>query len=191
MHLVRVIQKGNTDKLKLEQNIRDAQQRQLEELKNSNSSQDDKIKELEQKLQSKLAEKARLAAVEASKKSVVEKVVAAVVPAAQAAPGSSHEDLLAQAGISQSDWGYATYIINHENGLWCPTRSFGETSCIGANVKVAYGICQANPGTKMVSAGADWQTNIVTQLKWCNGYAVSRYGGWYGAYMFWLSHKAW
>ena len=102
-----------------------------------------------------------------------------------------HNDWLAQAGIAQSDWGYATYIINHENGLWCATRSFGERSCIGANVNVAYGICQANPGTKMVSAGADWRTNVITQLKWCNGYAKARYGGWYGAYQFWLKNNAW
>ncbi|WP_030800754.1 transglycosylase SLT domain-containing protein, partial [Streptomyces sp. NRRL F-3273] len=30
----------------------------------------------------------------------------------------------------------------------------------------AYGIMQALPGSKMASAGADWQTNPATQIKW-------------------------
>ncbi|MFC0527730.1 aggregation-promoting factor C-terminal-like domain-containing protein [Phytohabitans kaempferiae] len=40
----------------------------------------------------------------------------------------------------------------------------------------AYGIPQAYPGGKMVSAGADWQTNPVTQIKWGLGYIKGRYG---------------
>ena len=30
----------------------------------------------------------------------------------------------------------------------------------------AYGLVQALPGSKMASAGADWQTNPATQIKW-------------------------
>lgn len=40
----------------------------------------------------------------------------------------------------------------------------------------AYGIPQANPGTKMASAGRDWRTNPVTQIKWGMSYVNSRYG---------------
>ena len=43
----------------------------------------------------------------------------------------------------------------------------------------AYGIPQALPGSKMASAGADWRTNPVTQIKWGLGYIAartSRYG---------------
>ncbi|MEU5904382.1 lytic transglycosylase domain-containing protein [Micromonospora sp. NPDC047527] len=39
----------------------------------------------------------------------------------------------------------------------------------------AYGIPQAYPGSKMVSAGADWQTNPATQIKWGLGYVKGRY----------------
>ncbi|MGN9910363.1 transglycosylase SLT domain-containing protein [Phytohabitans sp. LJ34] len=39
----------------------------------------------------------------------------------------------------------------------------------------AYGIPQAYPGTKMKSAGADWQTNPATQIKWGLGYIKGRY----------------
>lgn len=41
----------------------------------------------------------------------------------------------------------------------------------------AYGIPQALPGTKMATAGADWQTNPATQIRWGLGYIASgRYG---------------
>jgi hypothetical protein len=39
----------------------------------------------------------------------------------------------------------------------------------------AYGIPQALPGTKMASAGADWQTNPATQITWGLGYIQGRY----------------
>jgi hypothetical protein len=40
----------------------------------------------------------------------------------------------------------------------------------------AYGIPQALPGSKMASAGPDWQTNATTQITWGLGYITSRYG---------------
>lgn len=39
----------------------------------------------------------------------------------------------------------------------------------------AYGIPQALPGNKMASAGADWQTNPATQIRWGIGYIAGRY----------------
>jgi hypothetical protein len=40
----------------------------------------------------------------------------------------------------------------------------------------AYGIPQSFPGSKMASAGADWQTNPATQIKWGLEYISSSYG---------------
>lgn len=40
----------------------------------------------------------------------------------------------------------------------------------------AYGIPQSLPGSKMASAGADWQTNPATQIRWGLGYIEGRYG---------------
>ncbi|MGI9824067.1 lytic transglycosylase domain-containing protein [Agromyces sp. Marseille-Q5079] len=40
----------------------------------------------------------------------------------------------------------------------------------------AYGIPQALPGSKMASAGADWETNAGTQIEWGLGYVQGRYG---------------
>jgi hypothetical protein len=44
------------------------------------------------------------------------------------------------------------------------------------NASGAYGIPQALPGSKMSSAGADWQTNPATQIKWGLGYIKAIYG---------------
>lgn len=89
---------------------------------------------------------------------------------------------MAAAGIAQSDWTYADYIMTKESG-W---RHLAVNPSSGA-----YGLCQSLPGSKMGSAGSDWQTNPVTQLRWCDGYAKGRYGGWAGAYNAWLSKKWW
>jgi hypothetical protein len=40
----------------------------------------------------------------------------------------------------------------------------------------AYGIPQALPGSKMATAGADWETNAATQIEWGLGYVSGRYG---------------
>lgn len=147
-----------------------------------------KIKDLEAKLQAKKD------AQEAQKRSLAQKVVDTIVPVAHASEvpqNASHRDLLLAAGIAEADLSYAEFIINHENGLWCADRSYGMNSCGGGNVNVAYGICQANPGTKMAEVGADWRYNVVTQLRWCNKYAAARYGGWYNAYVYWQNNRVW
>lgn len=108
---------------------------------------------------------------------------------------------MAAAGIAQSDFSYVQNILNNENGLWCPTRWQGQKSCpssyqplyAGAetNASTGYGMCQATPAAKMETAGADWRTNPVTQLKWCNSYAVGRYGSWAKAWAAWQSKRWW
>jgi hypothetical protein len=45
-----------------------------------------------------------------------------------------------------------------------------------ANPSGAYGIPQALPGSKMASAGADWQTNPATQISWGLSYISGVYG---------------
>ncbi|MFD8717692.1 transglycosylase SLT domain-containing protein [Streptomyces sp. NPDC059629] len=54
----------------------------------------------------------------------------------------------------------------------------------------AYGLVQALPGSKMASAGADWQTNPATQIKWGLGYMNSVYGSPCQAWAFWQVHHA-
>ena len=92
--------------------------------------------------------------------------------------------IMAAAGIRSSDYGYVDYIISHEGG-WGGATKYNHSG------SGAYGLCQALPGSKMASAGSDWQTNPVTQLKWCSGYATGRYGSWAGAYNYWIAHHYW
>jgi uncharacterized protein YabE (DUF348 family) len=92
--------------------------------------------------------------------------------------------IMQAAGISSGDYGYVDYIISHEAG-------WGGTTKYNSSGSGAYGICQALPGSKMASAGADWATNPVTQLRWCSSYAHSKFGGWAGAYNYWISHHYW
>jgi hypothetical protein len=47
---------------------------------------------------------------------------------------------------------------------------------LAENASGAYGIPQALPGSKMASAGPDWQTDPTTQIKWGLGYIQSMYG---------------
>jgi hypothetical protein len=56
------------------------------------------------------------------------------------------------------------------------------------NASGAYGIPQALPGSKMASAGADWQTNPATQISWGLGYIKSTYGSPCNAWSFWQAH---
>jgi len=108
-------------------------------------------------------------------------------------PAGSHEDWMAAAGISADDYGYVNYIVNREGG-WNPCKvQGGSIDCTYAvnGGRMGYGIVQATPGAKMASAGADWATNPITQLKWATGYAVGRYGSWRGAYDFWISNHHW
>ena len=97
-------------------------------------------------------------------------------------PPGSHQDWMAQVGISPSDYGYVNFIMEHESH-WNPIAQNPRSG--------AYGICQALPGDKMKNFGSDWRTNPITQLKWCNNYAVNRYGGWFGAYKHWIEKKWW
>ena len=108
-------------------------------------------------------------------------------------PPGSHQDWMAAAGIPASDFGYVEYIVGHEGG-WVPCKvQGGAIDCTYAanGGRMGYGIVQATPGGKMASAGTDWATNPITQLRWATGYAVGRYGSWSGAYSHWLSYHNW
>ncbi len=51
----------------------------------------------------------------------------------------------------------------------------------------AFGIPQALPGNKMASAGDDWQTNAITQVKWGLDYIRDKYGTPCSAWFQWQS----
>jgi len=92
----------------------------------------------------------------------------------------SKQEIMTAAGIPQSDWAAVDYIVSHESSWRNVVNNIGAT-----------GLCQALPASKMASAGDDYLTNVVTQMKWCNSYAQSRYGGWWNAYNFWTKNHWW
>lgn len=140
------------------------------------------INELNAKLQSKAAEKARLAAVEAAKTPAVSKVVQSIVPTAQAAT-SPHMEWMAQAGIPQSDWGYVEFIVSRESG-WRPCSFYPSQNDCNARPVNACGLVMQNPCGKIPG---DWRDPIAA-LRWQKGYVQARYGGYAGAYNYWLIH---
>jgi resuscitation-promoting factor RpfB len=58
-----------------------------------------------------------------------------------------------------------------------------------ANPSGAYGIPQALPGSKMASAGPNWQTDATTQITWGLGYIGGRYVNPCGAWSFWQANN--
>lgn len=96
------------------------------------------------------------------------------------------EAVMTAAGIASSDFPYVNYIVSRESG-WNAAALGPQSKTLGRPT----GLCQALPGSKMASAGPDWASNPVTQLKWCNGYAKSRYGSWSAAYNYWVANKHW
>ncbi|MFE0193847.1 transglycosylase SLT domain-containing protein [Streptomyces sp. NPDC059008] len=71
-------------------------------------------------------------------------------------------------------------IVDHESG-W----NYKATNASSG----AYGLVQALPGSKMASAGSDWQTNPATQIKWGLNYMNDRYGSPCGAWSFWQANN--
>ena len=53
----------------------------------------------------------------------------------------------------------------------------------------AYGIPQALPGSKMATAGSDWENNAATQIRWGLGYIKSSYGTPCSAWSFKQGHN--
>lgn len=100
------------------------------------------------------------------------------VVAPQPVYSGSHEDLMAAAGIAQSDYAAADYIVSHESG-WNPDATNASSG--------AHGLPQALPYSK---TGCGWD-DAVCQLQWAASYATSRYGGWWAAQAYWQSNGNW
>jgi hypothetical protein len=83
---------------------------------------------------------------------------------------------LAGKGMGDAEFQCLVTLWNRESG-W---NFQAKNSSSGA-----YGIPQSLPGSKMASAGADWQTNPQTQIIWGLKYIDGRYGSPCGAVAVW------
>ena len=59
------------------------------------------------------------------------------------------------------------------NSIWVRESGWNE---LAGNPARAYGIPQADPGSKMAAEGSDWLTNPQTQIRWGEDYIQGRYG---------------
>ncbi|MDT4912460.1 MAG: resuscitation-promoting factor RpfB [Pseudonocardiales bacterium] len=117
-----------------------------------------------------------------TKRVVTATTAAAAAPSAPA-PDPGTAKAIARQLLTARGWDSAQYdclvtLWNHESG-WRVHAS---------NPSGAYGIPQALPGSKMGSAGPDWQNNAETQIKWGLGYIASRYNTPCGAWSSWQSN---
>jgi hypothetical protein len=81
--------------------------------------------------------------------------------------------MLGSYGWSSSQFSCLDSLWNQESG-WNVSAANPSSG--------AYGIPQALPGSKMASAGSDWQTSAATQIRWGLGYIQGTYGSPCGAW---------
>ena len=99
--------------------------------------------------------------------------------------------MLVNYGWGLDQWPYLDRMWWHESG-WDPQtvdeqqgNSYGEFDS-----SKTWGIPQANPASKMASAGDDWMTNPETQIRWGLGYIKSSYGSPQEAWEAWRKRAA-
>lgn len=95
-------------------------------------------------------------------------------PAPKLASGGSAAEAQATARAMLSGHGWGDDQFSCLVSLW--NKESGWNYRASNPSSGAYGIPQALPGSKMASAGADWQTNPATQIAWGFGYISGRYG---------------
>jgi hypothetical protein len=98
---------------------------------------------------------------------------ASAAPVASGSPQQIAQAMLASFGWSSSQFSCLDPLWAHESG-WSVTAYNAGSG--------AYGIPQALPGSRMASAGPDWQNNAATQIRWGLEYIKGTYGSPCGAW---------
>ena len=158
------MQKLNAEQKTLNQQLEEAEkkhgdnQAEIERLEKEKIEKDELLKQKEAQLQAKLESKSKVAAASTTR----------------AVTGDKKSWMIA-AGIPESDHQYVDYIV-HKESTWNPNAVNPSSG--------ACGLAQALPCSKM---GANWNDPVVA-LKWQLNYVTKRYGGYQGAYSFWLAN---
>jgi hypothetical protein len=97
----------------------------------------------------------------------VPSATASAAPVAAGSPQQIAQAMLASFGWSSGQFSCLDPLWAHESG-WSVTAYNAGSG--------AYGIPQALPGSRMASAGPDWQTNAATQIRWGLEYIKGTYG---------------
>jgi hypothetical protein len=120
----------------------------------------------------RLAGKHRGASAKADHRQRLERRARAARAAERARLAAKNPRDLARAMLSQRGWGSGQFGCL--DSLW--QRESGWNAHAQNPSSGAYGIPQALPGSKMASAGSDWRTNPVTQIRWGLQYIQASYG---------------
>jgi len=96
---------------------------------------------------------------------------AAQSPAGTASAAGSAQPI-AQAMLGSFGWSSSQFSCL--DPLWAHESGWSVTAANAGSG--AYGIPQALPGSRMASAGPDWQTNAATQIRWGLEYIKGTYG---------------
>jgi hypothetical protein len=94
----------------------------------------------------------------------------AAQPAARQSPAGSPQQI-AQQLLGQYGWAGEFSCLDSLWTLESGWNTYAENPTTGA-----YGIPQALPGSKMASAGPDWQSDPATQIRWGLSYIQASYG---------------
>ncbi|WP_231482721.1 lytic transglycosylase domain-containing protein [Nocardioides sp. URHA0020] len=95
------------------------------------------------------------------------------VDLSQGDPKDIARTLMGKFGFGADQFGCLDSLWTRESG-WNPAAHNASSG--------AHGIPQALPGSKMASAGPDWEHNAATQITWGLGYIQDRYGSPCGAW---------
>jgi hypothetical protein len=98
----------------------------------------------------------------------------------------THQDPRTIAAAMLSEFGFSSSEMSCLDSLW--TGESGWNVHADNPSSSAYGIPQALPGSKMATAGADWEDNAATQIRWGLGYIKNSYGSPCGAWSFKQGH---
>jgi hypothetical protein len=124
---------------------------------------------------------AQQAAAARAAKAAAARAAAAAQPASSASSSASvvtadvssgSPEQIAQAMLGSFGWSGSQFSCLEP--LWAQESGWSVTAYNAGTG--AYGIPQALPGSRMASAGADWQTDAATQIKWGLEYIQSTYG---------------
>ncbi|WP_285595377.1 hypothetical protein [Kineosporia sp. NBRC 101731] len=101
---------------------------------------------------------------------------------------NAQRDPKSAARLLVADRGWSSSEFSCLDSLWIKESNWNYQATNSSSG--AYGIPQSLPGSKMASAGSDWQTNPVTQIRWGLDYIAERYGTPCGAWNFSQAHNS-
>jgi hypothetical protein len=100
------------------------------------------------------------------------RLASALVPAGDAVASPAAARAIARAMLASFGWKQRQF--KYLNRLWDAESGW---NVLAKNPHSgAYGIPQADPGSKMASAGPNWRTSARTQIRWGLGYIRATYG---------------